>query len=93
MAKFFTTCTYPNVLALFSLTVCVMLATSAPTVHVRQVSGCDQRGDIYNNVTTLVSSNISYHWYTCILCIVSALCDSMQRIVQCFLELSKACVD
>ena len=36
MAKCFTTYTSSNVLALFSLTVCVMLATSVPTVHVRR---------------------------------------------------------
>ena len=69
MAKFFTTCTYPNVLGLLSLTVCVMLATSAPALHVRQAtdgSGCEQRGDIFDNVTSLVSSNILslVHMYT-----------------------------
>ena len=61
MAKCFTTCTSSNVLALFSLTVCVMLATSAPTVDVRRdTSGCKpfDRRDIFNNITTLVSSNI-----------------------------------
>ena len=61
MAKCFTTCTSSNVLALFSLTVCVMLATSAPIVHVRRsTSGCKpiDRRDIFDNRTTLVSSNI-----------------------------------
>ena len=64
MAKCFTTCTSSNVLALFSLTVCVMLATSAPTVHIRQAtkdgSGCKliKRKDIYDEITTDVSSNI-----------------------------------
>ena len=64
MAKCFTTYTSSNVLALFSLTVCVMLATSAPTVHVRQAtndsSGCERidGSNIYDNRTTLVSSNI-----------------------------------
>ena len=33
MAKLSTTCTSTNVFLLFSLAVCVMLATSAPTVH------------------------------------------------------------
>ena len=42
---------------LLSVAVCVMLATSALTVHVRQVSGFD-RTNIFDNVTTLVSSNI-----------------------------------
>ena len=64
MAKFFATCTSSNLLALFSLTVCVMLATSAPTVHIRQAtkdgSGCKliKRKDIYDEITTDVSSNI-----------------------------------
>ena len=66
MAKCFTTYTSSNVLALFSLTVCVMLATSAPTLHVRRStndisgSGCERidRSDIFNNRTDLVSSNI-----------------------------------
>ena len=62
MAKFFTTCTYPNVLGLFSLTVCVMLATSAPARHVRQVSDCDRREDIHNETITLVSFNMLCHW-------------------------------
>ena len=42
MAKCFTTYTSSNVLALFSLTVCVMLATSVPTVHVRQATNDSQ---------------------------------------------------
>ena len=64
MAKCFTTCTSSNVLALFSLTVCVMLATSAPTVHVPQatndISGCEliDRRAIFYNTTDLVSSNM-----------------------------------
>ena len=65
MAKFFTTCTHPNVLGLLSLTVFVMLATSAPARHVRQTtdgSGRIQRGDIRYSVTGLVSSNILCHW-------------------------------
>ena len=56
MANFFTTCTSSNVLALFSLTVCVMLATSAPTVDVRRATS--DRRDIFYNTTDLVSSNI-----------------------------------
>ena len=70
MAKFFTTCTSSNVLALFSLTVCVMLATSAPTVDVRRsTSGCENSDgrNIFYNTTDLVSSNIyninSIHGY------------------------------
>ena len=50
MAKCFTTYTSSNVLALFSLTVCVILATSAPTVHVRRATndGCKYiNGKIY----------------------------------------------
>ena len=74
MAKCFTTCTSSNVLALFSLTVCVMLATSAPTVDVRQAtkdgSGCKliDRRDIFYQITTDVSSNIQLilcHWHAC----------------------------
>ena len=56
MANFFTTCTSSNVLALFSLTVCVMLATSAPTVDVRRATS--DRRDIFYKTTDLVSSNI-----------------------------------
>ena len=64
MAK---SCTYPNVLGLLSLTVCVILATSAPARPVREAtdgSGCDQlQGrDMFNSVTDLVSSNILCHW-------------------------------
>ena len=98
MAKFFTTCTYPNALGLLSLTVCVMLATSAPTVHVRQVSRCvHDRRDIYYDVTTLVSSNIlcpTIYRY-CVIGSHALLVHSvmrMVRIVQCFLELSEVCV-
>ena len=74
MAK---SCTYPNVLGLLSLTVCVMLATSAPTVHVREASGCVRRGDIHNDTITLVSSTIycvigSHVYYASI---VSAECE------------------
>ena len=70
MAKCFTTYTPSNVLALFSLTVCVMLTTSAPTVDVRRSTNDSQstnnssccehidRRDIFDNRTTLVSSNI-----------------------------------
>ena len=58
MAKFFTICTYPNVLGLLSLTVCIMLATSAPARHVRQANGCVRRKDIHDDTITLVSSTI-----------------------------------
>ena len=70
MAMFFTTCTYPNVLGLLSLTVCVMLATSAPALHVRQAtdgSGCEQRGDIFDKSCKFQYFIIGSHVYYALL--------------------------
>ena len=52
MAKLSTGCTSTNVFVLLSLAVCVMLATSAPTVHVHRANPART---LYDGITDTVS--------------------------------------
>ena len=52
MAKLSTSCTSTNVFVLLSLAVCVMLATSAPTVRVRRANPART---LYDGITDTVS--------------------------------------
>ena len=52
MAKLSTSCTSTNVFVLLSLAVCVMLATSAPTVRDRR---SNQGQKLYYGITATVS--------------------------------------
>jgi len=52
MAKLSTSCTSTNVFLMLSLALCVMLATSAPAVHVRQANPAQM---LHSGLTNTVS--------------------------------------